>query len=109
MSRKFKGESSPIREHTSSSQMENGKFYDLNPPAQTSKGTVRRVRCEERCRPLAQYQDTYLVSGIPDGGNEEHRFALEFRGGVTVNPAPEQEFLVVVNTYNPKKSKKTLN
>ncbi len=69
--------------------MEEGKFYDLTPPAEVAAGKFRRVRCE------MVFPDGihYRVEGIPEGSNKIEKFVLEFgREGIRVVPSDKQDF-----------------
>jgi hypothetical protein len=66
--------------------IEDGKWYDLSPPALIGGKRFPRVRCEVRF-PLTPTD--YLVSGVPEGGDKEEFFCLKFTidSGVVATPS----------------------
>ena len=71
--------------------MEEGKFYDLNPPANRPEGIFDRVQCEYQ---VPNQQNTYVVRGIPRGQTAPKSFILKFSSerGVIVSESEEQNF-----------------
>ena len=55
--------------------MEDGVFYDLDPPSVVQGQVFRRVLCEYR---VPDHPDEYSVKGVPDGGTKEEPFLLRF-------------------------------
>ena len=67
---------------TASPQMEEGVFYDLNPPIIVvrrmppyERRIFPKVQCEYQ---VPNHPDEYVVKGIPTGGTKEESFVLRF-------------------------------
>ena len=63
-------------------QMQDGVFYDLNPPAIVvrrmspyTRKIFPRVQCEYH---VPNHPDEYVVRGVPEGGDKEESFVLKF-------------------------------
>jgi len=56
-------------------KMQDGVFYDLEPPAVVSGKRFHRVMCEHQ---VPGKPNEYVVKGIPEGGNKEEPFILRF-------------------------------
>jgi hypothetical protein len=63
--------------------MEDGTWYDLDPPANVGRKVFRRVVCEYQ---VPNNPNEYSVRGIPDGGSEEEPFILRFTPDGKVRP-----------------------
>jgi len=72
-------------------QMNEGTFYDLDPPAVIKGKVFRRVRCEDQ---VSNSSNEFVVKGIPQEGTETESFVLRFTSSGRVQPSlsPEQEF-----------------
>ena len=57
------------------SEMQDGVFYDLRPPAVILGKKFRRVQCEYQ---VPGKPNEYVVKGIPEGGEKEESFILRF-------------------------------
>lgn len=64
-------------------QMEDGRWYDLDPPACVVEKVFRRVLCEYR---VPNNPNEYSVRGTPDGSSKEEPFLLRFSGRGQVCP-----------------------
>ena len=83
----------PSPEHPTPSKMVAGEFYDLHPPANIKGKIFKRIKCEWRAPFKPGKPDSYMVCGIPEGGEKIASFVLEFSDEwVTVTPAPERDF-----------------
>jgi|GEM_PF-6726563 len=71
--------------------LENGVFYDLNPPSNIQGKIFPRVMCEYR---VPAHPDEYVVKGIPQGGKEPESFVLKFtnRGKVLPQRSKDQQW-----------------
>jgi len=71
-------------------QMEDGVFYDLNPPAVILGKNFHRVKCEYQ---VPNNPNEYSVSGVPEGAVEEESFILRFseKGRVRAFRSENQE------------------
>ncbi len=70
--------------------MEDGAFYDLEPPSKTNGKVFRRVQCEYQVPNNVQ---EYVVRGIPEGHTDVETFVLRFTDrGMSVTPSPENGF-----------------
>ncbi|MEK7076993.1 MAG: hypothetical protein AAB967_02060, partial [Patescibacteria group bacterium] len=70
-------------------RLEEGKFYDLNPPANINGEIYDRVQCEYQ---VPNQRDTYVVRGIPRGETKQKSFVLKLstERGVTVFESEDQ-------------------
>jgi len=64
-------------------QMEKGKFYDLDPPANIKGKIFDRVRCFYQ---VSGRSDEYVVEGTPRGGAKTELFVLIFTDTGKVRP-----------------------
>ncbi len=71
-------------------QMEDGVFYNLEPPAVVNGETFHRVECEYQ---VSGRPDEYVVNGIPEGGDKKKAFVLRFtqEGRVRASRSGNQE------------------
>lgn len=69
--------------------MQDGIFYDLDPPSLMHGKRFFRVKCVYR---VPDAPKEYVVSGIPEGCSEEELFVLRFtERGVRVTRSEQQE------------------
>ncbi len=61
--------------NTGASQMEDGVFYNLEPPAVVKGEIFHRVECEYQ---VPGRPNEYVVNGIPEGGDQGKSFVLRF-------------------------------
>jgi len=75
-------------------QMQDGVWYDLNPPAvvigKRGQGTrtFRHVLCEYQ---VPSNPNEYSVRGIPDGGTKEEPFIVTFIPNEKIKATPSQK------------------
>lgn len=72
-------------------RMEEGKFYDLNPPINRQGEIYERIQCEF---PVLGQVGEYVVRGIPRSQTAPKSFILKFSAerGVIVSESEEQNF-----------------
>jgi len=70
--------------------MENGVFYDIDPPSQFLCKIFHRIMCEYR---VPNNPDEYVVKGIPQGESKPESFVLRFtsRGHVVTRRSENQQ------------------
>ncbi len=65
-------------------QMEDGVFYNLEPPAVVKGEIFHRVECEYQ---VPNRPNEYVVNGIPEGGSQKKSFVLRFTQKGRVRPS----------------------
>lgn len=56
-------------------RLEDGVFYDLDPPSVIQGNTYRRAKCEYQ---VPKYPNEYVMLGIPEGQETPKSFILRF-------------------------------
>lgn len=69
-------------------QMNEGMFYDLNPPAVIEGKMFHKVQCEYQ---VPNRPNEFVVKGIPQGATEIKSFVLRFTPSGEVQPSPSSE------------------
>lgn len=69
-------------------QLQEGVWYDLNPPAIVAGETFHHVFCEYQ---VPREPDQFVMRGIPEGGNEKKSFVLIFKKTGRVRPTRSKD------------------
>ncbi len=79
--------------------IEDGRFYDLQPPANIGGELYDRIQCEYQ---VPNNPQEYVVQGIPRGETKIKSFVLRFspNSGVITTEASEQNFDALKTNIN---------
>ena len=69
-------------------QMEEGMFYNLNPPAMVGGEVFDKIQCEYQ---VPNRPNEFVVKGIPRGETKTESFVLKFTPSGRVQPSPSSE------------------
>lgn len=72
--------------------MQDGKFYDFNPPVKIGEELYDKVQCEYQ---VPNHPNEYVVRGIPRGSTEVKSMVLRFTAtrGTRVTESATQDFI----------------